>query len=94
MGFLDQMKQLQELKSKMDDVKKRLDTMTVSQDTALVKVTANGNRKITAISYKSSYDSSRDTEALIAAINSTLEQADSLVQSEMKGVMPNIPGLG
>jgi DNA-binding protein YbaB len=94
MGFLDQLKQLQELKSKMDEVKTRLDTITVSEENSYVKATVNGNRKITAIEIKQQIDL-RDLEKhLVSVLNEALVKSDSVMQSEMKGVMPNIPGLG
>ncbi|MCW3127937.1 MAG: DNA-binding protein YbaB/EbfC family [Bacteroidetes bacterium] len=93
MGFLDQLKQLQELKSKMDDVKSRLDTITVSEENSFVKVTVNGNRKVTGIEFKQQVDN-KDLEGhLLNVLNEALVKSDSVMQSEMKGIMPNIPGL-
>jgi DNA-binding YbaB/EbfC family protein len=94
MGFLDQLKQLQELKSKMDDVKSRLDTITVSEENSYVKVTVNGNRKITDIRIKQQADSKEMEQHLVSVVNEALAKSDAVMQSEMKGVMPNIPGLG
>ena len=93
MGFLDQLKQLQELKSKMDDVKSRLDTITVSEENAFVKVTVNGNRKVTDIQIKQQTENSDLEKNLLSVLNEALTKSDSVMQSEMKGVMPNIPGL-
>jgi DNA-binding protein YbaB len=94
MGFLDQLKQLQELKSKMDDVKNRLDTITVSEENDYVKATVNGNRKITAIEIRQQLDPHDLERHLLVVINDALQKSDSVMQSEMKGIMPNIPGLG
>ena len=94
MGFLDQLKQLQDLKSKMDEVKNRLDTITVSEENQYVKVTVNGNRKITAIEIKQPTDQRELEQQLVALLNETLTKSESVMQSEMKGIMPNIPGLG
>jgi DNA-binding protein YbaB len=93
MGFLDQLKQLQELKSKMDDVKNRLDTVTVSEEDEYLKVTVNGNRKVTAIEIKQQMDTKELEKKLLESINEALNKSDSVMQSEMKGIMPNIPGL-
>ena len=93
MGFLDQLRQLQELKSKMDDVKSRLDTITVSEENQYVKATVNGNRKITAIEIKQQADPKELENHLLTVINDALVKSDSVMQSEMKGIMPNIPGL-
>lgn len=94
MGFLDQLKQLQELKSKMDDVKSRLDTITVSEENQYIKATVNGNRKITAIEIKQQMNPKEMEKQLLAVLNEALIKSDSVMQSEMKGIMPSIPGLG
>jgi len=94
MGFLDQLKQLQDLKSKMDDVKNRLDTITVSEENQYVKVTVNGNRKVTSIEIKQQLDNKELERQLLSVLNETLLKSDAVMQSEMKGIMPNIPGLG
>ena len=94
MGFLDQLKQLQELKSKMDDVKSRLDSITVSEENDFIKVTVNGNRKVTEVQIKQQIDQKALENHLVSVLNDALTKSDSVMQSEMKGIMPNIPGLG
>jgi hypothetical protein len=86
------MKQLSELKSKMDEVKKRLDSITVSEENDCARVVVNGNRKVTAITLKQALDSSNE-QRLVEAINEALTRSEAVMQSEMKGIMPNIPGL-
>lgn len=90
MGFFDQMKQLNELKSKMEKVKSKLDTLEVVEEDASFKITTTGNRKVKSIEVK---DPNAKMELLTAAINRALEKTDSIVQSEMMGAMPSIPGL-
>ena len=98
MGFLDQMKQLMEIKQKMEEVKGRLDSIEVSVENDCVKVTANGNRKIMDISILKNDDPVILESKLKNAINEALEKSDNLMQSEMmgatKGMMPDMPGLG
>ena len=94
MGFLDQLKQLQDLKSKMDDVKGKLDSITVTEENQYVKVTVNGNRKVTAIEIKQQMDNAELERQLLTVVNEALVKSDSVMQNEMKGIMPNIPGLG
>jgi len=93
MGFLDQLKQLQDLKTRMDEVKNRLDTITVSEENKYLKVTVNGNRKVTAIEIRQQMDNQELENQLVATINEALVKSDSVMQNEMKGIMPNIPGL-
>lgn len=90
MGFFDQMKQLNELKSKMEEVKSKLDTLEIVEEDASFKITTTGNRKVKSIEVK---DQNAKMELLTAAINRALEKTDSIVQSEMMGAMPSIPGL-
>ncbi len=99
MGFLDQMKQLMEIKQKMEEVKKRLDTIEVISENDYVKVTATGNRKVKDITILKTDDLAVLEGRLQAAINEALEQADKVMQSEMmgatKGMMPEgLPGVG
>lgn len=98
MGFLDNMKQLMEVKQKMEDAKKRLDTIEVVSENDFVKVTATGNRKIKDIMILRTDDKTSLEGKLQSAINEALEKSDSVMQSEMlgatKGMMPDVPGLG
>ena len=98
MGFLDQMKQLREIKQKMEETKKRLEAIDVVAENDYVKVTANGNRKIKDISILKTDDKALLEGKLQSAVNEALEKADGIMQSEMlgatKGMMPDMPGLG
>lgn len=93
MGFFDQMKQLKELQQKMEETKKRLDTIEVSSENEYVKISVSGNRKITNIELLKQDDRQILQEQLKAAVNDALEQAEKVIQSEMMGAMPKIPGL-
>jgi DNA-binding YbaB/EbfC family protein len=94
MGFFDQMKQLNELKEKMEETKKRLDTIEVISENDYVKVTVSGNRKIKQIEVLQTDDKLVLASKLEAAVNEALGKADNVMQSEMMGAMPKIPGLG
>lgn len=93
MGFFDQMKQLQELKQKMDETKKRLDAIEVEATNDFVKVTVSGNRKVKNIEILRTDDKLALEGQLQKAINEALEKADNVMQSEMMSNMPKIPGL-
>ncbi|MFN8309269.1 MAG: YbaB/EbfC family nucleoid-associated protein [Chitinophagales bacterium] len=93
MGFLDQIKQLNELKSKMDETKKRLDTVSVTEENEWVRISVNGNRKITEVFFKQALLPGNETQ-LLDVLNAALAKADGLMQSEMMGALPKIPGLG
>jgi DNA-binding protein YbaB len=97
MGFLDQMKQVMEMKAKMDEVKKRLDSIEVIAENEWVKVTATGNRKIKDIQIRNATDTVVLEGKLQSTINEVLEKADNVMQSELmsvtKGMLPEgFPG--
>jgi nucleoid-associated protein EbfC len=98
MGFLDNMKQLMEVKQKMEEVKARLNAIEVVAQNDYVRVTATGNRKIKDIVILKTEDTSLLQQQLQSAINEVLEKSDNVMQSEMgaitKGMMPDMPGLG
>ena len=93
------MDKLQAMKQQMEEVKKRLDTVSVFGEAAngAVKITLTGNRKVTAV-YLSPELLQRDKEELedllIIAMNKAIENADSVNESEMQssaaGMMPNL----
>ena len=97
MGFLDQMKQLMEIKQKMEETKKRLEAMEIIAENEYVKVTANGNRKIKDIAILKTEDTALLEGKLQSAVNEALEKADAIMQSEMlgatKGMLPDVPGM-
>jgi DNA-binding protein YbaB len=97
MAFLDQMKQLMEIKQKMEETKKRLEAMEIIAENEYVKVTANGNRKIKDIAILKTEDTALLEGKLQSAVNEALEKADAIMQSEMlgatKGMLPDVPGM-
>ena len=91
MGFFDQMKQLNEMKSKMEDIKRKMDELEIVEENQYLKVVVSGNRKIKTLEIK---DASGSSENMVQTINRALEKTDAVGQKEMMGAMPNIPGLG
>ena len=99
--FGDMMGKLQEAQQKMEDVKTKLDTITVIGEAQGVKVVVNGNKVVTNVDIPQMIIDDADKEQLedllLLALNRGLESADKVAQAEgasvMKGVLPNIPGL-
>ncbi|MBL7799236.1 MAG: YbaB/EbfC family nucleoid-associated protein [Chitinophagales bacterium] len=91
MGFFDQMKQLNEMKSKMEDIKRKMDELEIIEENQFLKVVVSGNRKIKTLEIK---DTTVSPENMVQTINRALEKTDAEVQKQMMGAMPNIPGLG
>lgn len=94
MGFFDQMKQLQELKQKMEETKKKLDETEVYAENEWVKVSANGNRRIKNVEIFKTDDKLVLEGKIQAAVNEALDKAEAVMQKEMMSNMPHIPGLG
>jgi len=94
MGFFDQMKQLKELQEKMEETKKRLDTIEVVAENEYARVAVSGNKKVKRIEILKQDDKALLEQKILAATNEALEKADGVMQSEMMGAMPKIPGLG
>jgi DNA-binding YbaB/EbfC family protein len=94
MGFFDQMKQLKELQDKMEEAKKRLEAIEVDAANDYVKVTVTGNRKVKNIEIYKLDDKLTLEGKIQSALNEAMAKADNVMQSEMMGAMPKIPGLG
>lgn len=93
-------KDLMEAKGKAEEMRKKLETMTVTGESynAEVVVTATGGRKIIKIDINQGVLNVRGKQEIdhlvLTAVNNALEKADRLMAEEMKNIMPNIPGLG
>jgi DNA-binding protein YbaB len=93
MGFLDQMKQLMELKQKMEATKEKLDQISVQASNKAVSVSANGNRKITSIQISGAVTGPELEKLLCEAVNEALAKADQIAQAELANHLPKIPGI-
>ena len=103
MGMLDMLGKLNEVKKTMDEIKSRLDKVSVDGEAGegAVKVIMNGNRKVTALTVADKMlNAERKLELeefLVLALNRASEKAQQVSESEMKaagkGLLPNIPGL-
>lgn len=98
--FGDMMGKLQEMKQKSEEVKKRLDTISVNGDAenGKVKVVCTANRKITSITISDELMADADKEQIedltLLAINRALDQAEKVSDTEMAGVAKGmLPGM-
>lgn len=93
-----------EAQQKADDVKKRLDGITVTgtAEGGKITVTANGNKVLQTVTIDEAFYKEADREELeelmVVAVNKALEQAENLHQSEMaamtKEMLGGFGGLG
>ena len=101
--FGDLMGKLGEMQQRMEDMKKRLDNITVIGESGngLVKATVTGNRKLVNLQISSELLADQDAEAIedlvTVAVNRALEQAEQLAEAEGsamgKDLLPGFPGL-
>ncbi|WP_053972675.1 YbaB/EbfC family nucleoid-associated protein [Mangrovimonas sp. ST2L15] len=98
MGMMNKLKETQQ---KVEDTKKRLDTVLIdeSSNDNKLKVTITANRKIKSIEIDESLleDKEELEDYLILTLNKAIEKATSINENEIGAVakegMPNIPGL-
>jgi DNA-binding YbaB/EbfC family protein len=100
--FGDMMGKLQEMQQRMEESKKKLDSMTVTAEagSGAVKVNMTGNRQVKEISISDELhkgDKEELEELLTVAMNRALAEAEKLHESEMKdsasGMLPGLEGM-
>lgn len=101
--MMDMMGKLQEMQQQMDELKKKLDTITVDAEAGngKIKVTSTANRSITNISIDDSLlqpEKKEELEDLLTvATNRALEEAEKVADAESRsiaaGMLPNMPGM-
>lgn len=92
---------LQDLQQRMDNLKKRLETVTVTAEAEGVVVTMNGNRKLTNISISDDLLATGDKEQIedmiTIAINRVSDKAQNVADAEGaaigKDIVPGFPGM-
>lgn len=87
-----------EAQQKAEEIKKRLDTISVSAEVegGKIKVTSTANKRITDISidpeFLRSCDQEELQELLVTALNKTIEQAENVSQTEMQAATRDMMG--
>lgn len=101
MDLMGMMGKLRETQQKIEDTKKRLDTVLIEEQSSdsLLKVTLTANTKIKSISIDDSLleDKEQLEDYLILVLNKAIENASRVNQTELDAVtkmdMPMIPGM-
>ncbi len=99
--MMGMMGKLKETQKKVEETKKRLDTVTLQESSPdnLVQVVITANRTIKEINIDDSLlnDKEQLEDCLISAMNKAIEKATQVNETELAAVakegMPNIPGL-
>lgn len=99
----DMMGKFQEMQSRLKEAREGLEDIVVEAEAGggMVRVKANGNRKVLKIEIDPLIIDKDDPEIMCdlvaAAVNKALEQAEAesrtALEGATKGMMPNIPGL-
>ena len=96
-GMMDKLQQAQQ---KIEETKKRLDTVLIDEETqGKIKVTITANREIKSIQVDDSLleDAEELEDYLVLTLNKAIQRANAINEQEMaaaaKNGMPNIPGL-
>lgn len=101
MDLMGMMGKLRETQQKIEDTKKRLDTVLIDEQSndGLLKVTLTANSKIKSITIDDSLleDKEQLEDYLILVMNKAIEKAATVNQAELDAVakmdMPMIPGM-
>lgn len=95
------MAKLQEAKKKVEETKKRLDTVLIDESSSdkKLKITLTANREIKALEIDNELleDKEQLEDYLIMTLNKAIKKATDINEAELaaaaKDGMPNIPGL-
>ena len=101
MDLMGMMGKLKATQQRIEDTKKRLDTVLIDEQSAdgLLKVTLTANRSITSITIDDSLLSDKEQleDYIIVTLNKAIEKASHVNQAELDAVakvdMPMIPGM-
>lgn len=99
--LMEMMGKLKETQQKIQDTKKRLDTVLIDEQSndGLLKVTVTANRKLKAIAIDESLltDKEQLEDYLLLVLNKAIEKATNVNEAELGAVakdgMPNLPGM-
>lgn len=99
--LMGMMGKLQEAQKKVEETKKRLDTVLVDESSSdgLIKITITANRQIRSIDIDDSLLEDREQleDYLVLTINKAIASATAIHEAELAAAasegMPNIPGM-
>ncbi|HIB38414.1 YbaB/EbfC family nucleoid-associated protein [Mesonia sp.] len=99
--FGDMMNKLKEAQAKVEETKKRLDTVTMQEKSSddLLKITITGNREIKNIEVAEELleDKEQLEDYLVLTLNKAIKRASDMNEAELgaaaKDGMPDIPGM-
>ena len=93
--MLDKMKQLWEMKTKMDQIKKELDVLVLASEDSLVKVSITGSQEIKSVELKCDLATANKAKleaALAETVNRAIRESQKSAAQKM-AALGGIPGL-
>ncbi len=93
--MIDKMKQLWEMKRKMDGIKKELDSLILASEDSLVKVTITGSQEIKSVEIKADLaglNKAKLEAALAETVNRAVRESQKAAAQKMSA-LGAIPGL-
>ncbi|MEK7722063.1 MAG: YbaB/EbfC family nucleoid-associated protein [Elusimicrobiota bacterium] len=93
--MLDKMKQLWEIKSRMDGIKKELDTLLLASEDSMVKVSITGSQEIRSVEIKcdlAGINKASLEAALTETVNRAVRESQKAAAQKMSA-LGGIPGL-
>jgi DNA-binding YbaB/EbfC family protein len=94
--MLDKMKQLWEMKRKMDEIKKGLDALELASEDNLVKITITGSQEVKRVEIKGEL-AAADKKKLEASLADTMNRAvreSQKAAAQKMSALGGLPGLG
>lgn len=95
--MFDKMKELWEMKKKMDEVKRQLDSIILESEDPMVKIGISGSQEIKSVTIKGELpglDKAKLEAALVENINRAIKQSQKSAAEKMSSMSGlNIPGL-
>ncbi len=87
--------QILEMKKKAEELKSKLEAITITETSNGITIDCNGNRRILAVHIDETAINNKATleEHLVTAINKTLDSAEKASMSEVGAIAGGMPGL-
>jgi DNA-binding protein YbaB len=94
--MFDKMKDLWEMKKKMEDMKKELDVIVLESEDDMVKVAITGSQEIKSVTFKAdlaTVDKTKLEASLTETINRAIGESQKTAASKMGGMGLKLPGM-
>ena len=87
--MLDKMKELMEMKKKMEEIKRELDAVSLMSEDSLVAVAINGSQEVKSVNIKgelSGMDKAKLESSIMETVNRAIRQSQKSAAEKMGGM--------